>query len=385
VSKLETTMCGMKLDNPFIIASCPASETLKGIRKCSQHGAGAIIMKSCADYDENEYPYIKRRVEINKRGFWATSSFRREVCSRKSGIALLKKVKESIDTPIIFSVAGLTYDINDWLPLCIEAEECGADMIQLDLFYVPQPITDKNNFGRILAIIKKISERLVIPVIPKLSIELPAYLVAKYADQLGIAGFSLVDSVRVNSPIKVNDGGQTSYDHIEKLGMSSVLGNWQFPITSHYTFVLGKHTNLPICAGGGLQTAQDAAEIIMLGATTVQYATSILMNGYDYIDRLKQGLEDFMDKQGYTSLEDMKGIAVKDMTSDIELAKTTYIDVRAFVNNEKCIHCQRCVETAFCDALNMTGNTVTIDDEQCEGCGLCVKVCKANAIQLKKY
>lgn len=64
---LSTSFCGMNLRNPIVIASCPATESINGIKKCYENGAGAVILKSMADYKYNEFVKIPRRTYIDKK------------------------------------------------------------------------------------------------------------------------------------------------------------------------------------------------------------------------------------------------------------------------------------------------------------------------------
>lgn len=380
---LSTDFCGLKLNNPLIIASCPASESVAGLVKCNQSGAGAVILKSMANYDEDSFLLIPRRVHLDSRGLWATSSFRREVFPRKKGMGILKEAKQQIAIPLIVSIAGLTLDLDDWLPICQEAEELGADMLQLDLFYLPQPITSQEHFAKLTQLVDQIGKNIKIPVIPKINIELPAYLIADSFPQLSIAGLSLVDSVRVNSPINVLKKGASNYLHIRQLGMSSVLGSWQLPITQHYTYLLSKHTRLSICAGGGLTSAQDAVEMLMLGATTIQFATAVILKGYGYIQQLLDDMVKIITDLGFQSITQLQGLAIKDMNTDIEECRTVYDSVVAEIDAAKCTACKRCSKLAFCDAIGFHENRIQLTQSLCDGCGLCVAICEGKAIYLK--
>lgn len=382
---LTTNFCNIKLKNPIIIASCPATETLEGVLKCAQAGAGAIILKSIADYNVLEFEHIPRRTYIDKKGIWATSSFSREVSPKDAGIELITRAKELVSIPIIASVAGLSFELNDWLPLCMEAQNAGADMIQLDLFYLEQPIAESTNFTNLIQVIDLISKELRVPIIPKLNVEIPAYLVAKHFPKTHIAGLSLLDSVRVNSPISLSEGGTHCYKNIQVPGMSSVVGQWELPLTQHYTFILAKHTIFDMCVGGGLHDALDAVEMLMLGATTVQYCTSILLNGYSYITKLVNDLEKLVEQAGYSSVMELRGKVLSNMYTDIQKPRTSFVSSYAEVDKSKCCNCQRCKNQAWCHAIEVQKDAAFINRAKCEGCSFCISLCKYKAIKLVSH
>lgn len=380
---LSTSFCGVNFRNPIVIASCPATETINGIKKCYEHGAGAVILKSMADYKYNEFVKIPRRTYVDKKGLWVTSSFSREVLNQDEGLMLLDKSVRLKNMPIIASVAGLTYELENWIPLCKEVENLGADMIQLDLFYMGQPISDENNFKKLLVLLSNLASEIKIPVIPKLNIEIPAYLAAKHFVDINMQGISLLDSVRVNSPISIESKNDICYNFINRPGMSSVVGSWQMPITQHYLYIMSKHTNYEICAGGGLTNARDAIEMIMLGAKTVQFCTAILQNGHEYIRCIIDNLEKILIQYGYNSIEEIYCKSLGAGYTDIQDCCTTYEDMYAEINNN-CINCKKCLKNGWCEAIKCQGNKMVIVQDKCEGCGFCLSLCKNQAIEIKK-
>jgi len=53
------------------------------------------------------------------------------------------------------------------------------------------------------------------------------------------------------------------------------------------------------------------------------------------------------------------------------------------VNEEDCMGCGDCVERCQMDALTMEGDLVVRDIERCIGCGLCISVCPTEALRLE--
>lgn len=54
------------------------------------------------------------------------------------------------------------------------------------------------------------------------------------------------------------------------------------------------------------------------------------------------------------------------------------------VVNENCISCGKCEELCRFDAIKDSVTDIKIDSLKCEGCGVCVYVCPASAMELKK-
>ena len=102
--------------------------------------------------------------------------------------------------------------------------------------------------------------------------------------------------------------------------------------------------DLPISGIGGIGNWRDAAEFVLLGASTAQVCTAIMHHGFRIIDDLCDGLSNYLDERGMTSLRELVGGAVSQIG-----------DFGDFDLNHKVV--------------------ATVDDEACIGCGKCIEVC----------
>lgn len=62
------------------------------------------------------------------------------------------------------------------------------------------------------------------------------------------------------------------------------------------------------------------------------------------------------------------------------LLKTVHYTGMAVVDKEKCRKCKACMSIG-CPAISLKNDQITIDVSQCNGCGLCVNVCKFKALK----
>jgi len=254
-------------------------------------------------------------------------------------------------------------------------------MIQLDLFYLPQPVCSPKGVRATLDLIDCLCSELSIPVMPKLNIEIPAYLAAGLLSGSKIAALSYLDSVRVPPPINIYAGGRLTFRFVNKPSGSSLFGSWQKPLTLHYTYVLSQLVELPLCAGGGLTSGDDAIEMIMLGATAVQFASAIVLHGFNRITNILSDMERFLEEGSYQDIDTLRGIAWREIGSPNE---TAFDNVRAEVDPALCSTCGRCLELVFCGAISEDRGRVHISSQRCDGCNLCTFVCEASAITLQQ-
>jgi dihydroorotate dehydrogenase len=58
---------------------------------------------------------------------------------------------------------------------------------------------------------------------------------------------------------------------------------------------------------GGVERAEDAAQFFLVGAHTVQVCTGAMLQGYEMIASLSEGLAAFMEKHGFETVDAMVG------------------------------------------------------------------------------
>src|SRR5690606_329428 len=97
---------------------------------------------------------------------------------------------------------------------------------------------------------------------------------------------------------------------------------------------------IPISGIGGVENWRDAAEFILLGATSVQVCTAVMHYGFGIIRELLPGLERYMDDKGFKNIEAMRGKALPNILhwEDLNLKYKVVADI----NKDKCIGCQLC-------------------------------------------
>jgi dihydropyrimidine dehydrogenase (NAD+) subunit PreA len=142
--------------------------------------------------------------------------------------------------------------------------------------------------------------------------------------------------------------------------------------------------DLPISAIGGIKSWQDAAELILLGATTIQVCTGVMWEGFSLGRRLAKGLQRYMKQRGYRSIDDFRGNALRYLSK--EVPHDERVRVVSVTDASLCKYCEKCViacrDAAFDARFKGPEGVALTDNDRCKGCGLCVMVCPRNAISL---
>jgi len=152
---------------------------------------------------------------------------------------------------------------------------------------------------------------------------------------------------------------------------------------------------------GGIATWQDAAQFLLLGASSLQVCTAVMHYGFRLIEDLCDGLSNWMDAQGFETIADVSGKSLH-RVSEFKNFDLSYKAV-ARIDEAKCIKCNLCYvacnDTAHqcIDLVSTDGQIVgpmsydvrsngkqdaiesrpqpVVRDEDCVGCRLCYNVC----------
>jgi len=369
---------GIQVKGIMVAASSPATESAEKVLKCQKGGAVAAILKTASKTRLADMG--GRRCIIRNGQLYAKSTFNREILTIEQGIALIKDCKEiGVTIPIAASVTELALDPSDWVDDCLRMEAAGADVIQLDFFYIENLLCEPGFERRIVDLLSQILASVSIPIMPKLNISFPATYAAKLLKQSGIRYVSLLDSIKTPPPVSI-EYSLVSHDRwVSKVcfesalsgGSLSVFGGFMFPITAKYTEILTQ-AGFEVCAGGGITDMRDAVNLLMLGASSVQLATEVLLNGYNRFDEIYSGVNEI----GRFLAHGADDYSVECFYEHGRKTRDVAVAGKFAKISNKCgknICDTECEKQTFCSHVRFNNGKPSF--EGCEGCGLCVALC----------
>ncbi len=379
----------IEFQNPFILASGPATRTAEMIARAFKLGwAGAVTKTICLNYE--------MMVDVSPRIAKINGGLKNiELISSRSPenwVEDIRFLKNSYPKSIV--IASISAEVNNpgaWQELTLMMQDAGADILELN-FSCPHglPELDMGNTcsdtpylaGEIINSIKKVSK---IPVWAKLSPNvssikhLAGVCVKNKADGITaintVKGFAGVD-IETGMP-ELNVEGLTAY--------GGISGNIIKPVALKAVSEIAVSVDCPVSAAGGIKNWQDAVEFIMLGASTVQICTEVMHNGYEIINGLQKGIYTFLKKHELNSLTEIKGKSLKYIKPIADLNKQAV--AAAVIDHSKCIKCGKCYKACF-DAgyqaiTDSKNGFLKIDRQKCTGCGLCKAICPVKCIAMK--
>ena len=391
---LSTDVCGIRFKNPVVVSSATPTKNADYMKKAFDAGAGGAVAKSVTT-EPLLQRYVRPRFTVLHKKGWphVYSNYSCEflgTIAPENWVDEIKKAKEyarSTNAVLIGSIVGRTFD--EWNRLGKMMEDAGADMIELDLG-CPHPkelkYKSSSEIGQdpesAAAVTKVVKKATNLPVFAKLTPEaVDVVTVAKAVEKAGADGVTAINRYPALE-IDIETGRPLLHSTFAGVG-----GPWMRPITLKWIAKLARDVKIPISATNGIFSWKDAVKCIMCGASTVQVCTSIMYGGKGYrvVSDMVKGIQEYMNRKGYKSIEDFKGITLGQILTFKTVDRNA--EVLSVVDAQKCTGCKLCPNWCFYNAITI--ETVhkkplaKINKRKCDGCGLCVSLCPSQAIRME--
>ncbi|MDO4199089.1 MAG: NAD-dependent dihydropyrimidine dehydrogenase subunit PreA [Erysipelotrichaceae bacterium] len=388
---ISSDICGVKLENPFILSSSCVGASYDMIARAFDMGWAGVSYKTISMMDMYEasprYSAVKDD-NIHIYGFKNIEQLSsHSVEENIETISLLKK--NYPDKVVIASIMGRNEA--EWEYLSRKVSEAGADVIELNFSC---PNMEEKNTGSDIGqnpewckkFMKAAKKGATVPVIAKLTPNIQDITVPGLASiEGGADGLSAINTIKSITGVDLD-----TKVALPAVGTNSMVGGYSGPAVkpialrqiselSRNEVINKKH----ISGIGGIETWEDAVEFMMLGAGSVQMTTSVMQYGYRIIEDLINGLKIFMKQKGYTPVYDFIGAAVSSIVENDEINRDTMV-YPTFID-KYCHGCGRChiaCNDAGHQAMMFDKETrkPKLDGTKCVGCMLCSLVCPGAAI-----
>lgn len=379
---------GIKSPNPFWLASAPPSNSGYQVCKAFEAGWGGAVWKTIGAPVMN---VVNRYGAIDYNGQKIIGLNNIELISDRSIEINLKEIAETKrlwpDRAVVASLM-VESDRQVWHNIVKRTIDAGADGIELN-YGCPHGMSERgmgSAVGQVpeycAMITEWVTEVSTIPVLVKLTPNITDIRFPGRAAKKGKAnGISLINTI--NTIIGVNlDTFQIEPSRGGKGGHGGYAGPAVKPIALNMVSEIARdpEINLPISGMGGISNWRDALEFILLGASSVQVCTAAMHYGFRIVEDMNEGLSNWMEEKGFTSLDHVRGKALPNISNFGEMnLLEKYV---AKIDEKKCIQCNLCYiaceDTAHqcIDLLSKKGKKQpTVRESDCVGCRLCYIVC----------
>ncbi len=407
MADLSINFAGIKSPNPFWLASAPPTNSGAQIHRAFAAGWGGAVWKTIGPpvlNVSNRYGAFhyggQRMVGINNVEL---------ISDRPLAVNLreIAEVKRAWPDRAVIVSAMVESQAQAWHDIVRRIEDTGADGIELN-YGCPHGMSERG-MGAAVGQVPEYCEQITrwvmdvarIPVIVKLTPNITNIVSpARAALAAGANALSLINTVNSITAVDL-DTLEISPNIGGKGGHGGYAGPAVKPIALNMLSALGADKiGLPLSGMGGISTWRDAAEFLLLGASSLQVCTAVMHYGFRIIEDLCDGLENWMDEKRFATIADVSGKSLHRI-SDFQHFDLSFRAV-ARIDESKCIQCNLCYvachDTAHqcIDLVNAAGQLVepysypvdangkaealnrprpVVRETDCVGCRLCYNVC----------
>jgi len=302
MATISVELCKLRMASPLMLASGILGETGPSLLKVIRSGAGAVVTKSIGKIPRDGYPN-PTMVEVEGGILNAIGLANPGIAEYLEELKYVTKGAKGV--PIIASIFGGTPE--EFVDLAKAMAKGGASAIEMNLG-CPHAKglgadigSNPDHVREFTAAVKSaVNIPLFVKVTPNVT-DITA--IAQAVEEGGADAVVAINSVRglaidanLARPILYNKLGGLSGPAIKPVGLAAV---WR---------VFDK-VKIPIIGVGGISSAIDVAEYLMAGSSAVQLGTAVWKEGAGVFGRINKDLVKFMDKNGYSKISDMVGVA----------------------------------------------------------------------------
>jgi len=301
MADLSTTYMGLSLPSPLVLASSSLSNRVENFQVAEQHGAGAVVLRSLFEEQiEAVDTALQEALEQNSESFSeATSFFPRQSVGPQEYLRLVAAAKKAVKIPVIASVNCNAP--GSWSQYSRQIEEAGADALEVNFYAVQADprLSGAQVENQLHEVVSSIRETVKVPVAVKLSPFFTALAnTVQRCDATGINAFVLFN--RFLQP-------DISLERLSLKNDMSLSAPGEMLLPLRWIAILHGRVKADLAASTGVYDASGVVKMILAGATVVQLAATLVKNGIPYLSKMREGLEDWMDKRGYAGLDDFRG------------------------------------------------------------------------------
>jgi len=331
MADLSIEACGLTYPNPFVLASGPPGTNGKVIQRSFELGWGGIVCKTLSLDNSKVINTVPRYGKLFARGAKKeVVGFQNiELISDRPFELWLDELadckREYPDHVLIASIME-EYSKDAWHEIVERTQATGVDALELNLS-CPHGLPERRMgaaMGQSPEIVEEVTAWVKgvakIPVYAKMTPNITDPTIpARAAVRGGADGISAINTILcvIGIDLETLRPLPTVEGYSEPGGYS---GQAVRPIALRQVMEIARACPEAAVSGmGGIESAADAVQFLLVGASTVQICTGAMLQGYEMIDGLREGLAEFMDEHDFTKVADLVGRSLPYFTTHADL------------------------------------------------------------------
>jgi dihydroorotate dehydrogenase (fumarate) len=323
---LTTRYLGLELAHPVVASAGPFTQTVDGILELEDGGVSAIVMHSL--FEEVLRQEAARdlalldqysEVDAESGSFFPTVSMTDvEAGVSTRYLSLVERAANAVSVPLIASINGSS--MGSWVSFARQLQDAGAAAVELNVYFVPGDVGTRGSLveERHVEILSAVKSAVEIPVAMKLSPYFSSF--GDMALRLDAAG---ADGLVLFNRFLEPDIDLDQVSVVPHLQLSSP-GEARLPRT--WIAALRGRVSASLAATTGVDTADDVVKYLLAGADVVMTTSALIRHGIQYADELVAGVKAWLQRDGRTSVADIRGqLAVPAETDSNNYMRSGYV------------------------------------------------------------
>lgn len=302
---LKTSYMGMELNNPIVASACPLTKEIDTIKKMEESGVSAIVLPSLFEEEiSHDQDALDQFLGFTEGTSFEANDFFPEPLDFQNYkgeeyLESIVQIKKETTLPVMASLNGKT--VGGWLNYAKQIQQAGADALELNIYDIP---TDPNVSGaevekNYIDILTAVKKEVNIPVGIKVAPFFSAFAnMAKKFEAAGADGIVLFN--RFLEP-------DYDLDALEPHLRLDYSTKYEMRLPLHWIAILYGEINCSMAATRGVKTGIDVIKMIMAGADVTMIASLFYQQGIGKTKDLLIQINEWMEKNEYESIEQMKG------------------------------------------------------------------------------
>jgi len=308
---LATRYMGLSLRNPVIVSSSGITQSVDGVVRCADAGAGAVVLKSVFEEEIS----AEARGTVDQSHFPTSFPEGQDYVERYSRekafsfyLELLSRAKQAVSIPVIASVHCVS--AAGWTEYTHRLQEAGADAVELNVFVLPtDPKREPRSYEEVyFQVAEAVRRKVSIPV---------ALKIGSYFS--GLARTAVELSRSVDALVLFNRFYRLDID-VEEMRVIPA-GPFSDPaegvIPMRWISLLAGRVECDLAANSGVHDGAGVIKQLLAGATAVQLCSALYRrSAIEYLSTIIGEIEDWMTRHEFDSIDEFRGKLSQEQSSD---------------------------------------------------------------------
>jgi dihydroorotate dehydrogenase (fumarate) len=301
---LKTYYLGLPIKNPIVASSSPLTGDLESLRELEQAGIAAAVLPSLF---EEQISHDEQRIhsvyESHADSSAESLSFFPEIRDYNVGpreyLKLLENAKRSVSIPVIGSLNGCSP--GGWARFAKLVQDGGADAVELNIYFVPTDptMTAYDIESRYIELVATVRESVSVPIAVKIGAQFTN--LPHFVRRLASAGANGI--VLFNRFLEPD----INLDTLQVTPQLVLSNRHELRLPLRWIGILRDQTSISIGATSGVHYSEDVIKLLLVGADVCMTTSAVLKHGAGYVAELVEGVQNWLDLNGYESVDQLRG------------------------------------------------------------------------------